>query len=80
MLRVASPDTIEAVLRSYTRALPVEPVVQPPAGLPADGNAGFFELQRRGPFWDAIQDAGQVSVFVPDEFAGAELELLGIPA
>ena len=80
LLRVASPDTIEAVLRSYTRALPVEPVAQPPAGLPADGRAGFFELQRRGPFWDAIQDAGQVSVFVPDEFAGAELELLGIPA
>ena len=80
MLRVASPDTIEAVLRSYTRALPLEAVAQPPAGLPADGSAGFFELQRRGPFWDAIQDAGQVSVFVPDEFAGAELELLGIPA
>ena len=80
MLRVASPDTIEAVLRSYTRALPVEAVAQPPAGLPADGRAGFFELQRRGPFWDAIQEAGAISVFVPDEFAGAELELLGTPA
>jgi type VI secretion system protein ImpJ len=78
MLRVASPDTIDAVLRSYTRALPVEVTRQLPSALPVDARAGYFELQRRGPFWDAIRDAGALAVFVPSEFAGTDLEILAL--
>jgi type VI secretion system protein ImpJ len=80
MLRVASPDTIDAVLRSYTRALPVEAARHIPSALPVDARAGYFELQRRGPFWDAIRDAGALAVFVPSEFAGTDLELLALDA
>jgi type VI secretion system protein ImpJ len=80
MLRVASPDTIDAVLRSYTRALPLEATRNLPSALPVDARAGYFELQRRGPFWDAIKAAGAVAVFIPSEFAGAELELLALDA
>lgn len=80
MLRVASPDTIDAVLRSYTRALPLEVARNIPSALPVDARAGYFELQRRGPFWDAIRSAGALAVFVPSEFAGAELELIALDA
>lgn len=78
MMRIASPDTIDAVLRSYTRALPVESARTLPSALPYDAEAGYFELQRSGPFWDAIRDAGALAVFVPSEFAGATLELLAV--
>lgn len=78
LIRVASPDTIEKVLRSYTRALPVEPTQRLPVGLPVDADASYFALRARGPFWDAIQATGTLSVFVPDELAGVDLQLVGV--
>lgn len=80
ILRVASPDTIDAVLRSYTRALPVEVATRLPSALPVDGSAAYFELKRAGPFWDSIRDVGALSVFIPSEYAAADLELLAIGA
>ncbi len=76
MLRIASPQTIDAVLRSYTLALVVEPAPAPPPGLPVDPGAAYFEPRRRGPFWDAICEAGALALFTPAEFADAEFELL----
>ena len=78
LVRIASPDTIEKVLRSYTRALPVEATQRLPVGLPVDAEASYFALRRRGPFWDAIQAAGAVSVFVPEELVGVDLQLVGV--
>ena len=78
LVRVASPDTIEKVLRSYTRALPVEATQRLPVGLPVDAEASYFALRPRGPFWDAIRAAGAVAVFVPDELAGVDLQLVGV--
>lgn len=80
MLRVASPDTLEAVLRSYTRALAVEPAGSVPPGLPIDTRAAYFTVARRGPFWDAIAQAGALALFAPSEFADAEFELLALTA
>ena len=76
LLRIASPDTIEAVIRSATLALPVRAAETPPSGLPVDARAAYFVPRRSGPFWDAIRDAGAVALFTPTEFADAEFELL----
>ena len=78
LIRVASPDTIEKVLRSYTRSLPVEPTQRLPVGLPIDPDASYFALRARGPFWTAIESAGTLSVFVPDELAGVDFQLIGV--
>ncbi len=76
MLRIASPDTIDAVLRSYTHALVVDPSPTLPSGLPVDPQAAYFVPRRRGPFWDAICDAGALALFAPTEFADASFDLL----
>ncbi|GAB5537542.1 MAG: type VI secretion system baseplate subunit TssK [Rubricoccaceae bacterium] len=76
MLRIASPDTIEAVIRSATLALAVRAAETPPTGLPVDARAAYFIPRRSGPFWDAIRDAGAMALFTPSEFADAEFELL----
>ena len=76
MLRIASPDTIEAVIRSATLALAVQAAPTPPSGLPVDPRAAYFVPRRSGPFWDAIRDAGAMALFTPSEFADAEFELL----
>lgn len=78
MLRVASPDTIDAVLRSYTRALIVEHTHRLPSALPVDQRANYFQLQKRGPFWEAICDSGGLAVFIPGEFSRVNLELVAV--
>lgn len=80
MLRLASPETIDAVLRSYTRALPVEHTHRLPSALPVDAQANYFALQKRGPFWDAIVASGALAVFIPREFGALDLKLVAVKA
>lgn len=80
MLRIASPDTIDAVLRSYTRALTVEHTHRLPSGMPVDQQANYFELQKRGPFWESVTDSGTFAVFVPTEFSSVNLSLIAVQA
>lgn len=76
MLRVASPSTIDAVLRSYTRALPIEHAASVPTAIPLDEEACYIRLKQQGPFWDAITDDSALSVYVPPDFKSVRLQLV----
>lgn len=76
MLRVASPDTIDAVLQSYTRALNVKATRRLPTGMPVDTQATYFKLEKRGPFWDSILEEEGIAVFLPSDFRGLDVELM----
>jgi type VI secretion system protein ImpJ len=78
MLRIASPATIEDVLRSYTRALTVEHTHRLPVGLPVDQQANYFQINKRGPFWDAISDERAIAVFIPAEFDQVNVEVVAV--
>jgi len=79
LLRIASPQTIDAVLKSYTRALPVRALTTIPAGVPVNGEAHFFELLQTGPFWESIEDAGAMAIFVPHASRDLDLQLVAVP-
>jgi type VI secretion system protein ImpJ len=76
MLRIASPNTIDAVLQSYTRALSVSATRRLPVGMPVDNQATYFRLEKRGPFWDSILEEEGVAIFIPAEFTDVRLELI----
>lgn len=76
MLRIASPDTIEAVLQSYTQALNVEATRRLPPGMPVDDRATYFRLEKQGPFWESILEEGGIAVFRPSDFGDVEIELM----
>lgn len=78
MLRIASPQTIDAVLRAYTRALVIEPTNRLPSGMPVDANANYFQLQKRGPFWEAIEESSALALFVPSEFGDINMNLIAV--
>ena len=78
MLRIASPATIENVLRSYTRALTVEHTHRLPVGLPVDQQANYFQIQKRGPFWDAIRSERALALFIPAEFNHIKIEVVAV--
>ena len=77
-LRVASPQTIESVLRSATRALPLEVVDSPPPGVPVRPGARVLSLQKKGPFWEAIVQGAGVAVYVPAEVGRLDLKLIAV--
>jgi type VI secretion system protein ImpJ len=77
-LRVASPQTIESVLRSATRALPLEVVDSPPPGVPVRPGARVLALQKKGPFWEAIVAGSGVAVYVPAEVGRLDLKLIAV--
>lgn len=77
-LRVASPQTIDSVLRSATRALTLTESERPPANIPFKTGARVLALGKRGPFWEAIlQDRG-IAVYVPAEMGELQLSLLAV--
>lgn len=78
MLRIASPDTIDAVLSSYTRALGMDHTTRLPAGIPIDSGATYFRLRKRGPFWEAVEDAASLAIFVPSNPNELQLRMLAV--
>ena len=77
-LRVASPDTIDAVLSSFRTALPIKHISVPPMGLPAQAGRYYFQLESSGPFWEAISRSSSFAVFIPREFSGIVLEAVAV--
>jgi len=78
MLRVASPNTIDDVLQSYTQALNVEPTRRLPVNMPVDNQATYFKMEKRDPFWDSICQEGGIAIFVPSDFQEVEVELVAV--
>lgn len=78
MLRVASADTLDGVLRSSTRALPVQHTHRLPAGMPIDHQSNYFQLEKRGSFWEAILNSGSIAIFIPSEFADLRIDLIAV--
>ena len=46
--------------------------------MPVDQQATYFKLQKRGPFWESIQDSGALAIFVPQEFSSIDLKLIAV--
>ena len=77
-VRVASPDRMADVLKSYVRALPVQYVVRPPVQFPVRDGVHYLRLEKQGPFWDAILRAREVAVFLPAELPPLDLQLVAL--
>jgi len=78
LLRVASPDTIDEVLQSYTQALTVVPAGRLPARLPVDPEAAYFTFETQGPYWEAICEEEAMAIFVPSDYQEIDVDLLAV--
>lgn len=75
MLRIASPEHIDQVIGQAISALRIEPTRRLPPGMPIDERASYFRLLKTGPFWDRIQEAEALAIFVPSEYSDVSLSL-----
>ena len=77
-MRVASPDMINEVLTTATRALKINYSSQPPAGMADRAGYKFFKLEKQGPFWAAIEKSQSLAIYVPADFQGIKMEFLAV--
>jgi type VI secretion system protein ImpJ len=77
-VRIASPDTIEAVLKSYISALKINHSADPPRGLPSRPGRLFFQLEKTGEYWNDIYQSRAIAIFLPTDLSSLRLELVAI--
>jgi len=77
-IRIASPDTINAVLASFSRALLLNHISKPPSGLPVAEDTQYFRLEQTGRYWEAICQSQAFAIFVPSEFVPLKYSLIAI--
>lgn len=77
-IRVASPDTINAVLASFSKALPLTHAMMPPAELPRREGTYYFRLEPSGSFWESISRSNAIAVFRPTELSRIKIEAVAV--
>ncbi len=77
-IRVASPDTIDAVLGSFSKALPLIHAPTAPSGLPIQEDTQYFRLDPSGTFWEAICRSSSLAIFIPTEFSDIQIKVVAV--
>jgi type VI secretion system protein ImpJ len=78
MVKIASLDKIDFLISRALRGVPVNFLRVPPAGLPVKASYVYFQLDSSSEAWETVKGAKNVAIFVPPEFPGLALELLGL--
>ncbi len=76
LLKVASADALERLIRQALPGLALSHVAEPPASLPIKLNYQYFFIERSGPEWAAVQSARNLAAHVPSGLPNPQLELL----
>lgn len=77
-IRVASQDTIDSILGSFSKALSIKHVTDIPKSIPRQENALYFNLEKMGPFWEAICRSNSIAIFLPKEFRKFSIEVFAV--
>jgi type VI secretion system protein ImpJ len=74
--KVSSADHIERLIRQALSGMALTHVPSPPPAIPVKLNHQYFRVDRSGADWEAVQRARNLAVYVPEDFPGAQLELV----
>lgn len=77
-LKIASLDRIDFLIAMALRGIPAGFVRVPPPTLPVKSQYLYFQLDSNHELWDGVKGAKNVAFFVPPEYPGLTLELLGL--
>lgn len=75
-VKVATPGEIDVIVGTMVRGLRLMPVSPPPVGLPAKTGCGYFRLEKKGEFWEAICRSRAVAFYVPDDLSKLKWEFI----
>lgn len=75
---ISSVDRIQQKVNNRLPGLALHPLAVPPPAVPRRRGTTYFQLDARGPEWEAIRGAKNLAIDVPPEWRPLALELLGI--
>lgn len=78
IVKISSRDVIDSVIGSALPGVVLTHANPPPAPIPSRIGFKYFHLDSTGPYWDGIKGSKVVAVYVPDEIAGANLEMYAV--
>jgi type VI secretion system protein ImpJ len=76
LMKASSPAEIQRLVRNALPGISLRHVPVPPSAIPVKLTRQYFSLNQSGVLWDGVVKAQRASIFVPDEIAKPELELL----
>jgi type VI secretion system protein ImpJ len=77
-LKISSLDRIDFLIANALRGVPAGFVRVPPAALPVKTSFLYFQLDANHELWEGIKGAKNVAIFMPPEYPGLALELIGV--
>ncbi len=76
LVKIASSNQVDVLVRQAVTGLGMTHTVRPPGTLPVKLHFEYFHLQMEGPYWESIVRTRNLAAYVPNDFPGAELELI----
>jgi type VI secretion system protein ImpJ len=76
LMKISSPAEIQRLVRNALPGISLRHVPIPPSAIPVKLSRHYFVLNQSGVLWEGLVKSQKASVFVPDEIAKPELELL----
>lgn len=76
LLKVSSGDGIDRLITQALRGIRLTHRPSPPSALPVKLDYAYFEVERSGQDWNAVRQARNLAVHVPDELPEPRLELV----
>jgi type VI secretion system protein ImpJ len=76
LMKVASANQVEEVVRQAMPGLKMVHVMSPPSEIRVNLKYKYFSLDVSGPVYEGIQRARNLGVYAPAEFPGVQLELV----
>ena len=76
LVKVASNNQIEMLIRQAVSGIGMTHVGRPPASLPVKLDYEYFQLQQSGTYWESVVRSRNIAAWVPADFPSVELELV----
>src|SRR5581483_7886740 len=76
LMKVSPPAEVSRLVRNALPGISLRHTPIPPAAIPVRLERQYFALNQAGILWDGILKSQKISIFVPEEIAKPELELL----
>lgn len=76
LVKASPPPELGRLIRNALPGITLRHLPVPPIGVPVKLDRQYFALNQSGVLWEGLTRAQQISIFVPDEVASPELELL----
>lgn len=76
LMKVSPPAEIQRLVRNALPGITLRHTPVPPSAIPVRLERQYFALNQAGILWENVVKSQKISIFVPDEIAKPELELL----